>query len=155
MLQLRPSLMGETRCRQGLQNPSRTVRVRSPPPSLALPSNYSIAKASGQMGPTGGARPKLRDDEFTGLTYKDAAKSYLQRVGHAVSMGCAKGILPSPDYINNPESLGFTVRCDGLQQGRKPLRYPQRWRLEMSRDASGCRECMDDFARDHRPSRRN
>jgi hypothetical protein len=33
-----------------------------------------------------GARPKLRDDEFTGMTYQDAAKNYLERVGHAVSM---------------------------------------------------------------------
>jgi hypothetical protein len=33
-----------------------------------------------------GARPKLRPDEFTGKTYFEAAKSYLDRVGHAVSM---------------------------------------------------------------------
>ena len=34
----------------------------------------------------GGARPKLRPDEFMGKTYFEAAKSYLERVGHAVSM---------------------------------------------------------------------
>ena len=31
-------------------------------------------------------RPKLREDEFTGKPYSESVKSYLDRVGHAVSM---------------------------------------------------------------------
>jgi hypothetical protein len=37
-------------------------------------------------GRTGGVRVKLREDEFTGKTYIEAARSYLERIGHAVSM---------------------------------------------------------------------
>jgi hypothetical protein len=29
---------------------------------------------------------RLRDDEFTGMSYQHAANDYLERVGHAVSM---------------------------------------------------------------------
>ena len=42
--------------------------------------------APAQIGVSGGARPKLRDDEFTGMTYQNAARSYLERIGFAVSM---------------------------------------------------------------------
>jgi hypothetical protein len=48
----------------------------------SIPAAYSAAKA----GVVDGTRPKLRDDEFTGMTYQSAAKDYLTRVGHAVSM---------------------------------------------------------------------
>ena len=43
------------------------------------------AASLGQMRGSG-VRVKLREDEFTGKTYIEAAKSYLERVGHAVSM---------------------------------------------------------------------
>jgi hypothetical protein len=66
---------------------------------------YSALPA--QNGAVSGARPKLRDDEFTGMTYKDAAKCYLEKVGHAVSMeelldalregGCPVGAKKSED----------------------------------------------------------
>jgi hypothetical protein len=48
--------------------------------------NIAYSAVPAQIGAVTGARPKLRDDEFTGITYKDAAKSYLEKVGHAVSM---------------------------------------------------------------------
>jgi hypothetical protein len=47
---------------------------------------HSISTASAHALAASGAKPKLRADEFTGMTYKDAAKNYLERVGHAVSM---------------------------------------------------------------------
>jgi hypothetical protein len=50
----------------------------------SAPLAYSAAPAPN--GVTAGARPKLRDDEFTGMTYQNAARSYLERVGFAVSM---------------------------------------------------------------------
>jgi hypothetical protein len=40
----------------------------------------------GAAGTGDSARPKVRPDEFMGDTYIEAAKKYLERVGHAVSM---------------------------------------------------------------------
>jgi hypothetical protein len=70
---------------RGLQNPCPTVRVRLPPPYLAC-QNIAYSAVPAQIGAVTGARPKLRYDGCTGMTYKDAAKSYLEKVGHAVSM---------------------------------------------------------------------
>jgi hypothetical protein len=53
---------------------------------IGEPTPLVSSSAAAQIGAVTGARPKLRDDEFTGMTYKDAAKSYLEKVGHAVSM---------------------------------------------------------------------
>jgi hypothetical protein len=36
--------------------------------------------------PTSGSRATIRADEFVGLTYSGAARTYLEKVGHAVSM---------------------------------------------------------------------
>jgi len=67
------------------KNPCPTVRVPLLPPCLAC-RDIAYSALPAQNGAVSGARPKLRDDEFTGMTYKDAAKCYLEKVGHAVSM---------------------------------------------------------------------
>jgi hypothetical protein len=85
------------------------------------------AASLGQMRGSG-MRVKLREDEFTGKTYIEAAKSYLERVGHAVSMdeileGLKRGGSPvggraprknlyislarSKDFIPIPGQTGF------------------------------------------------
>ena len=42
--------------------------------------------ASSGTSPANSARVQLRPDEFTGKTYFESAKAYLERVGHAISM---------------------------------------------------------------------
>src|SRR5437016_4371851 len=50
---------------------------------LGLGSADSTGPHSVGIGKAGvGGRPHLRPDEFTGMTYIEAAKSYLERVGH-------------------------------------------------------------------------
>jgi hypothetical protein len=50
--------------------------------SLPTPTT---ASGNGQVQ-VGGARIALRPDEFTGKSYLDSAKTYLERVNHAVSV---------------------------------------------------------------------
>ena len=55
---------------------------------LGLRRDYTTpttASGSGQAQ-VGGGRIALRPDEFTGKSYLDSAKIYLERVGHAVSV---------------------------------------------------------------------
>jgi hypothetical protein len=57
--------------------------------AIIVGDDASFTTGPGMAGtgiPTSGARPNLRPDEFTGKPYFEAAKSYLERIGHAVSM---------------------------------------------------------------------
>jgi hypothetical protein len=48
--------------------------------------DYTTFSATIGVGRAGGVRVKLREDKCAGKTYIEAARSYLERIGHAVSM---------------------------------------------------------------------
>jgi DNA-directed RNA polymerase delta subunit len=67
--------------RQVLGEPFDAEPIETPGP--ALPTNSSITSPTPK---TAGGRVSVRADEFFGLQYSDAARNYLRKVGHAVSL---------------------------------------------------------------------
>lgn len=62
-------------------------------PEDILPSSTVIERKSEQKPLISGREPDIRPDEFFGMTQSDAAKAYLERVGHAVSFEQLVGAL--------------------------------------------------------------